>query len=657
MKKSNILIITLVTTIILITSMFSVTSGPEQSNVESLEVIKEIYEDGLWVNEIDANVGDTVTFRITVTYHNVTNPENSHYAYNIVVTDYLPKCLEYDEGSSEPFEPDTSSGVNTLVWSFAGPLYDGESLVIKFNATVKSYGVNVNVAEADADEMCTGQDIHGEDTATVNVILPNPGIKVEKKVFDGFCNWVDEIYADHCTIVRFNITVENTGDCDLYNLYINDTLPESLVFANNVWCNIQADHFSVDGKNISWYYQVFPKDGVIYIEFDAHVIGEPCSIDVNWVYVKAETECCQEVTDEDDATVKIKGMCTEKKVWDEKTESWMDETTAEVGSIVKFRIKIEYWGTLTLKNIKVRDELPDCLDYVEGSSSPEEPEISSDGKTLWWNLTGVILYHEDTLIIEFDARVYSNNCEPCENLANVTASECGQKTLYGKDTAIVIVECGFDADAGGPYEGEVGEEIEIHGSANDGTPPYIFEWDLDNDGEYDDATGEDVTWSWDDPGNFLIYLLVTDDDGDTAGAYASVAIGTGENNAPSRPIIEFEGNKDKLVPGKEYSFYFKSTDPESDDIWYFIDWGDGDVENWIGPYESGEEVEVKHSFSEGMTSFNIRAKAKDIFDQESGWGSLKVTTPQSKMIKNPILYSIIQKLIDIFPILQIFFNL
>lgn len=658
MKKNNILILTLVTTIIMVTSTISVSStSPQQSNMESLEVVKEIYDNKEWVNEINADIDDIIVFRITVTYHNLTQPGSPHWADYIEVVDSLPPCLKYKTGSAEPFEPDISLSGKRLEWDLPDQLADGESVNITFNTTVVSYGENINYAGATAKEICTGMTISGEDTAKVYVQMPQPEIEVQKKVFDGTCNWVEEIYAEHCSTVRFNITVKNKGNCDLFGLYINDTLPESLEFDNNVYTSDLPDDFEVDGKDISWYYTMFPEGEIIYIEFDAHVIGEPCSIDVNWVDVNAKTECCQEVSDSDDAIVKVKGMCMEKQVWDDTSDSWEDETSAQVGSVVKFRIKIEYWGTLSLKQIKVRDELPECLGYVEDSSNPEEPEISSDGKTLWWNLTSLILYHKDTLIIEFESRVFSNNCEQCVNLANVTASECGIKTVYAEDTATVTVECGFDADAGGPYSGEVDENIQIHGSANDGKPPYLFEWDLDGDGIYDDATGEDVIWSWDEPGNYLIYLLVTDEEEDTAGAYASVEIGLGENIEPNKPTITVDGNKNKLKAGKEYTFYFTSTDPDGDNIWYYIDWGDGDTEEWIGPYGSAEQVGVNHSFSNSQTSYNIRAKAKDEFDQESSWGNLNVATPKSKIIRNPALYNIIQRLVQIFPILQIFLNL
>jgi len=69
---------------------------------------------------------------------------------------------------------------------------------------------------------------------------------------------------------------------------------------------------------------------------------------------------------------------------------------------------------------------------------------------------------------------------------------------------------------------------------------------------------------------------------------------------------------------EEISFTFVTTDPTNSPITYFIDWGDGTNSSWFGPYTSGEEVLINHTFgSEGV--FYITAKAKNNVDLESGW--------------------------------------
>ena len=71
------------------------------------------------------------------------------------------------------------------------------------------------------------------------------------------------------------------------------------------------------------------------------------------------------------------------------------------------------------------------------------------------------------------------------------------------------------ADAGGPYAVDEGNEITLDASnsydLDDGIS--VYEWDLDHDGEYDDATGETQTLVYSDNGIYTIGLKVTDSNG------------------------------------------------------------------------------------------------------------------------------------------------
>jgi len=78
-------------------------------------------------------------------------------------------------------------------------------------------------------------------------------------------------------------------------------------------------------------------------------------------------------------------------------------------------------------------------------------------------------------------------------------------------------------------------------------------------------------------------------------------------------------------------------DPDGDDdLYYYIDWGDGVTQEWIGPYASGESLEIKHIW-ENKSNYDIRAKAKDIAGRESNWATLKFIMPRSRVIDNPFL--------------------
>jgi len=94
-------------------------------------------------------------------------------------------------------------------------------------------------------------------------------------------------------------------------------------------------------------------------------------------------------------------------------------------------------------------------------------------------------------------------------------------------------------------------------------------------------------------------------------------------NPPEAPQITgpIDGNQ-----GEEYDYTFVSTDPFDQDIYYYVDWGDGTDSGWIGPYNSGEPITISHTWDD-EGSFSITAKAKDTDDYESDWGILPVTMP------------------------------
>ena len=97
------------------------------------------------------------------------------------------------------------------------------------------------------------------------------------------------------------------------------------------------------------------------------------------------------------------------------------------------------------------------------------------------------------------------------------------------------------------------------------------------------------------------------------------------NLPPSRPTIT--GPTEGTVK-VETAYNFTSTDPEGDNVYYFIDWGDGSNSSWIGPYLSNDVITQSHTWSKKGT-YTISAKAKDIHGNESDWGTLSITMPLS----------------------------
>jgi hypothetical protein len=80
--------------------------------------------------------------------------------------------------------------------------------------------------------------------------------------------------------------------------------------------------------------------------------------------------------------------------------------------------------------------------------------------------------------------------------------------------------------------------------------------------------------------------------------------------------------------GQSYDYTFITSDTDADQVYYTIEWGDGQNNTWIGPYTSGQPVTIPHTWAEKGT-YTVKAKAKDTHDAESNWTTLDVTMPYS----------------------------
>jgi hypothetical protein len=154
------------------------------------------------------------------------------------------------------------------------------------------------------------------------------------------------------------------------------------------------------------------------------------------------------------------------------------------------------------------------------------------------------------------------------------------------------------ADAGGPYTGTVGSAVTLDGSGSsdpDGTI-VAWEWDLDNDGEYDDATGETVEAIWGLEGVFVVGLRVTDDAQESDVDETTVTITTEPTLEP--PTASF--TEDLHIAPVDTLITFDpsgSSDPDGEIILYEWDWESDGV--YDEAYETPEIV--THSYSTAGT--------------------------------------------------------
>jgi C1A family cysteine protease len=148
-----------------------------------------------------------------------------------------------------------------------------------------------------------------------------------------------------------------------------------------------------------------------------------------------------------------------------------------------------------------------------------------------------------------------------------------------------------------------------------------YEWDFGDGGT---ATGVVATYVYSSPGIYRVTLTVTDNASNTGTAGIWMYIGK-ENHAPETPsLIGQQTGKN----GTAYNYSFSATDPDGDDVYYYLNWGDdywfGGAVGWIGPYKSGEQVTLEKTWKK-KGNYTIRVKAKDRYDARSDWAIRQVT--------------------------------
>jgi hypothetical protein len=109
------------------------------------------------------------------------------------------------------------------------------------------------------------------------------------------------------------------------------------------------------------------------------------------------------------------------------------------------------------------------------------------------------------------------------------------------------------------------------------------------------------------------------------------------SNPPATP--QLTGPTSGVI-NEEHFYRVATTDPDGDDVYYYVDWGDGTNSGWVGPYTSGLTVTISHIWSE-IGVYDVKARAKDIWGARSGWSEPLVVTitdntpPNAPVIDGP----------------------
>ena len=161
---------------------------------------------------------------------------------------------------------------------------------------------------------------------------------------------------------------------------------------------------------------------------------------------------------------------------------------------------------------------------------------------------------------------------------------------------------------------------------------YLFDWDDGSNsgwlGPYSSGQTGTATHIWTVLGVYDVKVKARDVWG--AGSIFSdpLTVTITDNTPPAGPEITGPSSG---KPGNQYLYNIVTTDAQNQNIYYLIDWNDSTITGWLGPYLSGTEIHVTHSWT-ATGDYTIRVKAKDTFDAESIWGTLQITMPLDENI-------------------------
>ncbi len=124
-----------------------------------------------------------------------------------------------------------------------------------------------------------------------------------------------------------------------------------------------------------------------------------------------------------------------------------------------------------------------------------------------------------------------------------------------------------------------------------------------------------------------------------------------QNHPPEQPLITGPSHG---KPKTTYNYTVSTSDPDGDNVSYFIDWGDGSNSSWIGPYPSGDTITRSHSWAK-KGSYTVRVQARDTEGALSDWADLPVTMPYHFTLAG-FLHWLLERFPDTFSFLRHILN-
>ena len=129
-----------------------------------------------------------------------------------------------------------------------------------------------------------------------------------------------------------------------------------------------------------------------------------------------------------------------------------------------------------------------------------------------------------------------------------------------------------------------------------------------------------------------------------------IKLGVASNQPPNKPAKPSGPPRGNV--GTSYTYSTSTTDPDTDNVYYWFDWGDGNNSGWVGPYASGAVGNASYIWaSQGTYAIKVKAK-DDPYGQESAFSDpLTVIMPRNRAINKPFL-NLLKQYSNLFELFQ-----
>ncbi|MBU7000319.1 MAG: DUF11 domain-containing protein [Theionarchaea archaeon] len=383
------------------------------------------------VNDSNPNVGDTITFTITV-YN-----DGPDAATNVTVEDVIPSGYTYVSSSIAGGDSRDDSSAPTLTWTI-NSLANGSNVSLTFQVVVQATGTYKNVAQVTASDQYDPDstpnnddgDQSEDDEDSETIAAQEADLRLEKTVNDST--------PDPGDTITFTITVYNDGPDTATNVLVEDVLPAGLSYVSDT--PSQGTYSNVTGI---WTVGTIVNGASATLQITAQVTGTGTITNIAQVnasdcYDPDSTPDNDNPQEDDQQSSTITVSVAHLTPSIDVTKSVYPKVAQE-GDVLTFTITVTNTGQLPLAPVLVTDNLPLGLSYANAASIPPVSVTNTpDGTTtITWNIPGP-LNPGDVRVITFAA--IFNGLEPASrNVVVATGTPPGLPPVSDDGSVIVTV--------------------------------------------------------------------------------------------------------------------------------------------------------------------------------------------------------------------------